>query len=378
MINNNNKNLLINKNDENIPIKEFDIELIFQLTNLILSIMEFDFDFCSSYLLNILNLNKTLSINFGFNLINKKVQILSILMLNKYLSQNKYYQYHEIKSSENNSTIKLLGEYYIFIYEYYNFVHKFNDDENLYSIDENFNNELLIFIDKCKEYHFNKIYKRASILLVKSYIKQSRFTEAMHILSPFIYCNNDSNENILNNNIYYENVYLDNNLNINLNNNSEENDLQIYKDINFIEYNMHDYIIGILYQSYICEKNEMHSKCEYLLNKIQNNIDVYCSIEEKFDFYYLLSILNKKDIYFIELIKYAVLMNNERKINDVLKLMNALKNEKYEKMKKNIQNLIEEKQKYIEYANNFNFDADGTIEILYSINLANNNFINNL
>ena len=375
---NNNNNLLINKNDENIPIKEFDTELIFQLTNLIISIMEYDFDFVASYLLKILNLNKTLTINFGFNLINKKVQILSILMLNKYLSQNKYYQYHEIINSENNSTIKLLGKYYIFIYEYYNFVHKFNDDENLVNIDDDFNNELLTFIEQCKEYHFNTIYKKASILLVKSYIKQSRFTEAMHILSPFIFCNDSNENNLNNNNLYYENDYLYNNLNININNNEEENDLQIYKDINVIEYNIHDYIVGILYESYICEKNEMYSKCEYLLNKIRNNIDIYCSIEEKFDFYYILSILNKKDTYFIELIKYAVMMNNENKIDNILKLMNVLKYENYEKIQKNVKDLIEEKQKYIEYANNFNFDANGAIEILYSINLANNNFINNL
>ena len=57
--------------------------------------------------------------------------------------------------------------------------------------------------------------------------------------------------------------------------------------------------------------------------------------------------------------------------------MNILKYENYEKIQKNVKDLIEEKQKYIEYANNFNCDADGAIEILYSINLANKNFINN-
>ena len=75
VINTNNK-IEINKNKEKIPIKEFDSELIFQLTNLIISIMEYDFDFCANYLLNIINLNKTLSTNFGFNLINGKIKIL--------------------------------------------------------------------------------------------------------------------------------------------------------------------------------------------------------------------------------------------------------------------------------------------------------------
>ena len=375
--NNINKNKNENEYDENIPIKEFDAELIFQLTNLIISIMEYDFDFCSKYLMNIINLNKTLINNFGFSLITDKVTVLSILMLNKYLSQNKYYLYHNIFNTKNNSTIKSLGVYYTFILQYYNFVHKYNDNEDLNNIDTYYNNELLSFIEECKEYHFNTIYKKASILLVKSYINQGRYTEAMQILSPYIFCN-ETNDYNLNNNVYYENDYLYNNLNINLNNNLEENDFQISKDINVIEYNIHDYIVGILYQSYISEKNEMYTKCDFLLNKIKNEIDIYCSIEEKFDFYYLYSIINKCDVYLKDLIKYAVVMNNEKKIEDVLNLMKKLKYENYENIKKKVENLIEENHKIIEYANNFNFDADGAIEILCSINLTNNNFIINI
>ena len=370
---NNNKDII--KNDETIPLKEFDNELIFQLTNLILSIMEYDYDFCSNYLMNILNLNKTLTINFGFNLINNKIQILSILMLNKYLCQNKFYHYRQIINPKNNTTIKSLGVYYSFIFKFYNFVHKLNDDENLNNIDSDYNNELLTFIEQCKEYHFNTIYKKASILLVKSYINQDRYTEAMEILSPMIFYN-DSNDNNLNNNIYYDSDYLFNNINMNLNNNLDENDFHISKDINVIEYNIHDYIVGILYQCYLCEKNEMYSKCSFLLDKIKNDIDIYCSIEEKFDFYYLFSKLNKNNIYIKDLIKYSVILNNENKIEKVLNLMKELKCENYEKMKKNIENLIEENHKFIEYANNFNYDADGAIEILYSINATNNNFIN--
>ena len=375
--NTNNINKNENKYDENIPIKEFDAELIFQLTNLIISIMEYDFDFCSKYLMNIINLNKTLINNFGFSLITNKVTVLSILMLNKYLSQNKHYLYHDIFNTKNNSTIKSLGVYYTFILQYYNFVHKYNDNEDLNNIDTDYNNELLSFIEECKEYHFNTIYKKASILLVKSYINQGRYTEAMQILSPYIFCN-ETNDYNLNNNVYYENDYLYNNLNINLNNNLEENDFQISKDINVIEYNIHDYIVGILYQSYISEKNEMYTKCDFLLNKIKNEIDIYCSIEEKFDFYYLYSIINKCDAYLKDLIKYAVVMNNEKKIEDVLNLMKKLKYENYENIKKKVENLIEENHKIIEYANNFNFDADGAIEILCSINLTNNNFIINI
>ena len=375
--NTNNINKNENKYDENIPIKEFDAELIFQLTNLIISIMEYDFDFCSKYLMNIINLNKTLINNFGFSLITNKVTVLSILMLNKYLSQNKHYLYHDIFNTKNNSTIKSLGVYYTFILQYYNFVHKYNDNEDLNNIDIDYNNELLSFIEECKEYHFNTIYKKASILLVKSYINQGRYTEAMQILSPYIFCN-ETNDYNLNNNVYYENDYLYNNLNINLNNNLEENDFQISKDINVIEYNIHDYIVGILYQSYISEKNEMYTKCDFLLNKIKNEIDIYCSIEEKFDFYYLYSIINKCDAYLKDLIKYAVVMNNEKKIEDVLNLMKKLKYENYENIKKKVENLIEENHKIIEYANNFNFDADGAIEILCSINLTNNNFIINI
>ena len=371
---NNNKNIIIN--DEKIPIKEFDSELIFQLTNLIMSIMEYDYDFCSNYLLKILNLNKTLTTNFGFNLTNNKIQILSILMINKYLSQNKFYHYRHILNPKNNTTIKSLGVYYSFIFEFYNFVHKFNDDENLNNIDTNYNNELLTFIEQCKEYHFNTIYKKASILLVKSYISQNRYTEAMEILTPMIFCNY-SLDNNLNNNIYYDSDYLYNNININLNNNLDENDFQIYKDINVIEYNIHDYIVGILYQSYLCEKNEMYSKCEFLLNKIRNDIDIYCSVEEKFDYYYLFSILNRSNFYINDLLKYAVMLNNEQKIKKVLNLMKELKCQNYEKIQKNIKNLLDENHKFIEYANSFNYDADGAIEILYSINVTNNNFINN-
>ena len=122
----------------------------------------------------------------------------------------------------------------------------------------------------------------------------------------------------------------------------------------------------------------MYSKSEFLLNKIKNDIDIYCSIEEKFDFYYLFSVLNKSDLYAKDLLKYAVMMNNETKIGDVLKLMVQLKYQNFEKIQKDIHNLIEENHKFIEYANNFNFDADGAIEILYSINSNNKNFINNL
>ena len=379
VINTNNK-IEINKNKEKIPIKEFDSELIFQLTNLIISIMEYDFDFCANYLLNIINLNKTLSTNFGFNLINGKIKILSILMLNKYLSQNKFYQYHEVFNTKNNSIIKSLGVYYTFVLIFYNFVHKFNDDENLNNIDTNYDSDLLSFIEQCKEYHFNSIYKKASILLVKAYINQSKFTEAMQILSPMIFFNDsfDTN-NSNNNNIYYENDYLYNNININLNNNfNDENDFQISKDINVIEYNIHDYIVGILYQSYLSEKNEMYSKTEYLLNNIKNNIDIYCSIEEKFDFYYLYTKLNKNNFYLKDLLKYAVMLTNEKKIEKILEIMKELKYKDYENIQKGIGKLIDENHKLIEYANNFNFDADGAIEILYTINATNNNFIKNL
>ena len=297
-------------------------------------------------------------------------------MLNKYLSQNRFYHYREIINSKNNTTIKSLGVYYSFIFEFYNFVHKLNDDENLNNIDSNYNNELLTFIEQCKEYHFNTIYKKASILLVKSYINQDRYTEAMEILSPMIF-SNDSNDNNLNNNIYYDSDYLFNNININLNNNLDENDFHISKDINIIEYNIHDYIVGILYQCYLCQKNEMYTKCGFLLDKIKNDIDIYCSIEEKYDYYYLFSKLNKSNIYINDLIKYAVILNNENKIEKIMNLMKELKCENYEKIQKNIEILIEENHKFIEYANNFNYDADGAIEILYSINTTNSNFINN-
>ena len=58
--------------------------------------------------------------------------------------------------------------------------------------------------------------------------------------------------------------------------------------------------------------------------------------------------------------------------------MKELKYKDYENIKKNVEKLIDENHKLIEYANNFNFDADGAIEILYSINATNNNFIKNL
>jgi hypothetical protein len=380
---NNNNKLVINKNDEKIPIKEFDSELIFQLTNLIISIMEYDFDFCSKYLLNILNLNKTLCTNFSFNLINGKIKILSVLMLNKYLSQNQFYHYHDINNTKNNSIIKSLGVYYSFVFDFYSYVHKYNEDENLHNIDTNYNNDLLSFIDQCKEYHFNSIYKKASILLVKTYIDQGRYTEAMQILSPMIFCNDsieNSGSNTLNNNIYYDNDYLYNNMNmnINMNNNFDENDFQISKGLNVIEYNIHDYIVGLLYQSYLCEKNEMYSKSEYLLNKIKNNIDIYCSIEEKFDFYYMYMKLNKNYFYIKDLLKYAVILNNEKKIEKILEIMKEIKYKDYDKIKKEITILIDDNHKFIEYANKFGFNPDGAIEILYSINNTNNNFIKNL
>ena len=285
------------KQEEKIPIKEFDNELILQLTNLIISVMEYDFDFCAGYLMNIINLNKILNKNFGYNLITEKIQLLSVLMLNKYLSQNKYYNYHEISSKEKNTSMKTLGIYYSFIQEYYNFVHIYNSDEKLISIDSDYNTELLLFLEKCKEYHFNTIYKKASILLVKSYIKQKKFTEAMFILSPMIYYNNNENGelNDENNNLFDENELLYNNIN-KYYNDIDENDFQISKDINIIEYNIHDNVIGILYQSYICYENEMYSKVDLLLNQIKNKIDIYCSR-------YIL--LNRRKIRFLLFVYYC-------------------------------------------------------------------------
>ena len=370
----------LDKQEEKVPIKEFDSELILQLTNLIISIMEYDFDFCVEYLMNVINLNKILNKNFGFNLITEKINLLSTLMLNKYLSHNKYYQYHEIFTNTKNSAFKSLGIYYSFIQEYFKFVYKYNSDETLFTIDYNFNSELILFIEKCKDYHFNTIYKKASILLVKSYIKQNKFTEAMFILSPMIYNNdtvdnNELNEN--NNNLFDENENLYNNLN-KYYNDIDENDLQISKDINVIEYNIHDHVIGILYQSYICYENEMFSKTEMLLNQIKNNIEIYCSIEEKFDFYYLYTIVNKSDIYIKELLKYAIKLNNENKIEKILVLMNDIKYTNYEEIHKKVDLLIEENHKLIEYANNFNSDPDGIVEIIYAINAKNDKIINDI
>ena len=371
----------LDEQEQKIPIKEFDSELILQLTNLIISVMEFDFDFCSEYLMKVINLNKVLNKNFGFSLINEKIKLLSILMLNKYLSQNKFYQYHEIFNNKNNTSIKSLGIYYLFIQEYYNYVHKFNLDEKLTSIDYNFNSELIMFIEKCKDYHFNTIYKKASILLVKSYIKQGKFTDAMFILSPMIYNNESGDNNDYNNNnnenLYEENSYLFNHINKN-SNDMDENDIEISKDINVIEYNIHDYIVGVLYQSYISYENEMTSKAELLLNQIKNNIEIYCSIEEKFDFFYLYTIINKNDFYIKDLLNYAIKLNNENKIETILNLMKDIKYQNYDEINKKVKKLIDENHNYIEYVNNFNCDADGAIEILYSINVSNINFINDI
>ena len=363
------------KQELKVPLKEFDSELILQLTNLIISLMEYDFDFCSEYLMKVANLNKTLNKNFGFNLINEKTQLLSVLMLNKYLSQNKFYQYHEIFTTKKNSSLKSLGLYYSFIQEYYSFVHKFNSDENLISIDSNFNSELILFLDKCKEYHFNTIYKKASILLVKSYIKSGKFTEAMLILSPMIYFKDTKDNNSKLNE--EENDYLYNHIN-KYYNDIDEIDLEISKDVNIIEYNIHDYIIGILYQSYISYENEMYSKAKLLLDQIKNNIEIYCSIEEKFDFYYLYTIVNKNDFNVKDLLKYAIKLNNESKIEKILKLMKDIKFNNYEEIYKNVEKLIEENHKFIEYVNNFNCNDDGAAEILYSINITNNKTINDI
>ena len=373
-------NIDVDKQEEKMPLKEFDNELILQLTNLIISVMEYDFDFCSEYLMKVINLNKVLNKNFGFSLINEKIKLLSILMLNKYLSQNKFYQYHEIFNNKNNTSIKSLGIYYLFIQEYYNYVHKFNLDEKLTSIDYNFNSELIMFIEKCKDYHFNTIYKKASILLVKSYIKQGKFTDAMFILSPMIYNNESGDNNDYNNNnenLYEENSYLFNHINKN-SNDMDENDIEISKDINVIEYNIHDYIVGVLYQSYISYENEMISKAELLLNQIKNNIEIYCSIEEKFDFFYLYTIINKNDFYIKDLLNYAIKLNNENKIETILNLMKDIKYQNYDEINKKVKKLIDENHNYIEYVNNFNCDADGAIEILYSINISNVNLINDI
>ena len=148
--------------------------------------------------------------------------------------------------------------------------------------------------------------------------------------------------------------------------------------MNIIEYNIHDYIVSILYQSYISYENEMISKAELLLNQIKNNIEIYCSIEEKFDFYYLYTIINKNDFYIKDLLKYAIKLNNENKIETILNLMKDIKYPNYDVISKIVEKLIEENHNYIEYINNFNCEPDGAVEILYSINISNINITNDI
>ena len=348
-----------NNDNDKIPLKEFDSELLVSLTNLIISIMEFDFEFCSDYLIKICNLNKALNTSYNFSLITNKITILSYIMLNKYLSQNQIYHFHDLnKNLKNSSSIKLLGIYYIYVQKFYSFVHKYNTEEELITIDFDLINELQKFIEECKEYHFNEIVKKSSILLAKVFIKQNRTTEALEILSPMNFELSDSD--IENNNYDYDN--------------NEENN----QNNNVIEYNLHDQIVATLYQSYLCEKNEMYSKTEILLEKIKKNIEIYGNIEEKYDYYYLLSLHYKSDKYLIDILKYAVLLNNENKIKECLILMKELKFKNYDKIQENIQKLVNENHKYISYANLFNFDADGAVEIIYAINTSNKNFINNI
>ena len=201
----------------------------------------------------------------------------------------------------------------------------------------------------------------------------------MFILSPMIYYNNNENGelNDENNNLFDENELLYNNIN-KYYNDIDENDFQISKDINIIEYNIHDHVIGILYQSYICYENEMYSKVDLLLNQIKNKIDIYCSVEEKFDFYYLYTIVNKSDLYIKDLLKYAIRLNNENKIGQILNLMKDIKYPNFDDISIKINALIEENHNFIEYANSFNCDADGAVEILCSINITNNKIINDL
>ena len=122
----------------------------------------------------------------------------------------------------------------------------------------------------------------------------------------------------------------------------------------------------------------MISKAELLLNQIKNNIEIYCSIEEKFDFYYLYTIIKKCDIYIKDLLKYAIKLNNENKVEKILNLMREIKYQNYENIVKKVESLIEENHKLIEYSNSFDCEADGAVEILYSINITNNNFFNDI
>ena len=197
----------------------------------------------------------------------------------------------------------------------------------------------------------------------------------MLILSPMIYFKEAKDNSSKFNE--EEDDYLYNHIN-KYYNDIDEIDLEISKDVNVIEYNIHDYIIGILYQSYISYENEMYSKAKLLLDQIKNNIEIYCSIEEKFDFYYLYSIVNKKDFYVKDLLKYAIKLNNENKIEKILKLMKDIKFNNYEEINKKVEKLIEENHRFIEYVNNFNCNDDGAAEILYSINITNNKIINDI
>ena len=48
--------------------------------------------------------------------------------------------------------------------------------------------------------------------------------------------------------------------------------------------------------------------------------------------------------------------------------MKDIKYPNFDDINKKIETLIEENHNFIEYANSFNWDADGAVEILFSIN----------
>ena len=312
--------------DKNTELTESHNEILFGLINLMLNILDYDYKLSIEVIYNILNLK-----NFQDNLIINKEYIFWII-INKYCCE---YQNYTYKLINNNKNFYNIGIFYLFINEYYNLYYEFNKPYELKTNEDDFENNLIIFINKCDEYHINSYKISGKLLLSKFYIEKERFTES---------------EIILNKIIYYDSI-------------SEGEKIKCY-----------------IYLAYIYYYLKSYQKTEEIINNIQLNIENYCNISEKFDYYYLYTIFYK-DKKFINLcLKYSLILNNSQKIEKCMEAYNLYINVDNEKNKNEneLQNIInehiEKNNKLFNILNLFNISVKEGLEILYEITKNNIEF----
>ena len=278
-------------------------EIVNNVISLLMNIMEFDVTFCL----------KTIH-----DMIQKKNQIDNDYVL--WIAVNKFTAESDVEGSVRKID-EHVGIFYKFIDEFYSLYHQFYKNLFIAESSSFIEDKLQMYIKKSKQFHILTYHTKALILLSKVYIKQGRYTEAMVVLNKIIVNANTSN--------YFAIV-------------AKCNLCYCYHYLNY------------------------QAKARETISEIKEKIENICSITERFDFYYLLNLYEKKDEIAVKCVKLAMLLNNKEKVARAIDMINDCKCK--EELKAKVEKVQEENDKLFGVLNKFKTTAKEAIEVIYQIN----------